>query len=85
MSTDEFIDRDELLTQDERDALMEVVSKKSLTSSAVTSEFREGVASYDLSGCDYAINSLLPVNSTRLIAIPSRHLGAIQRVVGALG
>ncbi len=64
MSTDELLDRDELLTQDERDALMEIVSKKSLTSSAVTGEFHEGVASYDLSGCDYAINSLLPVLET---------------------
>lgn len=58
MSTDEF------LTRDERDALMEVVSKKARGSSAGASAFREGALPYDLASQDYAINSLLPVLDT---------------------
>ncbi|HUM91698.1 MAG TPA: flagellar motor switch protein FliM [Candidatus Competibacter sp.] len=58
MSTDQF------LTRDERDALIEVVSKKSRGSSVNPGAFKEGAMPYDLAGQDYAINSLLPVLDT---------------------
>ena len=63
MSTDEF------LTRDERNALMEVVSKKSRGSSAGAGAFKEGALPYDLASQDYAINSLLPVLDLSLIHI----------------
>lgn len=58
MSTDQF------LTKDERDALMEVVSKKSRSRSMSTGPFSDEVQSYDLGSQDYAINNLLPVLET---------------------
>ena len=58
MSTDEF------LTKDERDALMEVVSKKVRSTGTGAGPFREGAMPYDLASLDYAINSLLPVLET---------------------
>ncbi len=58
MSTDQF------LTKDERDALMEVVSKKSRSRSMSSSAFRDDAQSYDLASQDYAINNLLPVLET---------------------
>lgn len=57
MSTDQF------LTKDERDALMEVVSKKTRRSTG-SSVLTEGAQPYDLTSQDYAINSLLPVLET---------------------
>ncbi len=56
MSTDDF------LTRDERDALMEVVSKRPLGS--VSSNTSEGAMPYDLASQEYAINSLLPILDT---------------------
>ncbi len=58
MSTDEF------LTRDERDALMEVVSKKARESGAQAGASKEEATPYDLASQDYAINSLLPVLET---------------------
>ncbi|HAS52337.1 MAG TPA: flagellar motor switch protein FliM [Gammaproteobacteria bacterium] len=58
MSTDQF------LTKDERDALMEVVSKKSRSRSMSAGPFSDEVQSYDLGSQDYAINNLLPVLET---------------------
>ncbi|MCB1764778.1 MAG: flagellar motor switch protein FliM [Candidatus Competibacteraceae bacterium] len=58
MSTDQF------LTKDERDALMEVVSKKSRSRSISSGVFKDEAQSYDLASQDYAINNLLPVLET---------------------
>ncbi|HCB14266.1 MAG TPA: flagellar motor switch protein FliM [Gammaproteobacteria bacterium] len=58
MSTDQF------LTKDERDALMEVVSKKSRSRSVSSGVFKDEAQSYDLASQDYAINNLLPVLET---------------------
>ncbi|MCP5195771.1 MAG: flagellar motor switch protein FliM [Gammaproteobacteria bacterium] len=58
MSTDQF------LTKDERDALMEVVSKKSRSRSISSGVFRDEAQPYDLASQDYAINNLLPVLET---------------------
>ena len=58
MSTDQF------LTKDERDALMEVVSKKSRSRSMSSVAFRDDAQPYDLASQDYAINNLLPVLET---------------------
>ncbi|MCB1778170.1 MAG: flagellar motor switch protein FliM [Candidatus Competibacteraceae bacterium] len=58
MSTDQF------LTTDERDALMEVVSKKSRSRSISSGVFKDEAQSYDLASQDYAINNLLPVLET---------------------
>lgn len=58
MSTDQF------LTKDERDALMEVVSKKSRSRSMSSASFKDDAQSYDLASQDYAINNLLPVLET---------------------
>ena len=58
MSTDQF------LTEDERDALMEVVSSKAGEPGAGTGVFQEGAQPYDLASQDYAITSLLPVLDT---------------------
>ncbi len=63
MSTDEFFARDELLTQDERDALSEVISQKS-SDSLTTGLFDHDVVPYDLANHDYTINSLLPALAT---------------------
>ena len=54
---------EELLTPDERAALMEVVSKK-VRGGMGSSAFRDGPLPYDLASQDYAINSLLPVLDT---------------------
>ncbi|MCC6136015.1 MAG: FliM/FliN family flagellar motor switch protein [Candidatus Contendobacter sp.] len=59
MSTDEFLARDELLTQDERDALSEVISQK-LGDGPAIGLFEHGAVPYDLANHDYTINSLLP-------------------------
>lgn len=58
MSTDQF------LTQDERAALMEVVSKKVRGTGTGSSAFLDGAMPYDLSSQDYSVNSLLPVLDT---------------------
>lgn len=58
MTTDQF------LTKDERDALMEVVSKKSRSRSMSAGLFKDDAQSYDLASQDYAINNLLPVLET---------------------
>lgn len=58
MSTDQF------LTKDERDALMEVVSKKSRSRSSNANSYHDDAQPYDLSSQDYPINSLLPVLET---------------------
>lgn len=55
---------DELLTRDERDALMEVVSGKARETDAGAGIFKEGALPYDLASQDYAISSLLPVLDT---------------------
>jgi flagellar motor switch protein FliM len=54
---------EELLTPDERAALMEVVSKK-VRGGVTPGAFMEGPLPYDLASQDYAINSLLPVLDT---------------------
>lgn len=58
MSTDQF------LTKDERDALMEVVSKKSRSRINNAGAYHDDAQPYDLSSQDYPINSLLPVLET---------------------
>lgn len=58
MSTDQF------LTKDERDALMDVVSRKSRSRSASAGLFHDDAQFYDLTTHDYAINNLLPVLET---------------------
>ncbi|MBK8508487.1 MAG: flagellar motor switch protein FliM [Candidatus Competibacteraceae bacterium] len=55
---------DEVLTQDERDALMEAVSNPTDVAETPASASHEGVMPYDLAGQDYAVNSLLPVLET---------------------
>ena len=55
---------EELLTPDERAALMEVVSKKVRGGVGPPNAFRDGPLPYDLASQDYAINSLLPVLDT---------------------
>lgn len=54
---------EELLTPDERAALMEVVSKKA-RGGLGPNAFLDGPLPYDLANQDYAINSLLPVLDT---------------------
>lgn len=54
---------DEVLTQDERDALMEAVSNAGDPEVAVSLP-EDGVIPYDLAGQDYAVNSLLPILET---------------------
>ncbi|MBZ4193219.1 MAG: FliM/FliN family flagellar motor switch protein [Candidatus Contendobacter sp.] len=63
MSTDEFLARNELLTQDERDALNEVISQKPGNALATGFSDHEAIP-YDLANHDYTINSLLPVLAT---------------------
>ncbi len=58
MSTDQF------LTQDERSALMDVVSRKARGNSSGPSAFLDGAMPYDLTSQDYTVNSLLPVLDT---------------------
>ncbi len=55
---------DEILTQEERAALMEVVSKKVRGFGASPGPFLNGALPYDLSSQDYTVNSLLPVLDT---------------------
>ncbi|TVR60641.1 MAG: flagellar motor switch protein FliM [Candidatus Competibacteraceae bacterium] len=55
---------EEILSQEERAALMEVVSKKARGGGVIPSVFRDGPLPYDLASQDYAINSLLPVLDT---------------------
>ncbi len=58
MSTDQF------LTQDERSALMDVVSRKARGINTGSSTFLDGAMPYDLTSQDYTVNSLLPVLDT---------------------
>ena len=55
---------DEILTQEERAALMEVVSKKVRGSGSSPGAFLNGALPYDLASQDYTVNSLLPVLDT---------------------
>ncbi|MBL8258793.1 MAG: flagellar motor switch protein FliM [Candidatus Competibacteraceae bacterium] len=55
---------DEVLTQDERDALMASVSNGADDADDAASAPEDGIIPYDLTGQDYAVNSLLPVLET---------------------
>lgn len=55
---------DELLTRDERDALMEVVSSKARGPGLGRSLLKDSAQPYDLASQDYAMTSLLPVLET---------------------